>query len=232
MDETEHQSLLGMSHIARHPLYRLPSIYTSSVVDTLEEAGYSRLNPVPRSGLLHSMLLDKCSSSPMPQVDGYETMGEDSFLQRRDTLEMIFMYRLIFCSFACFLLALTLTIFRFREKLLPMLPMLDPDDWLFTEDLLDSRPSFALCICYVVASFLPGGRAIRKALLPKIKQMLLTNHVERVDETDYMKILIILFASSRFGSPKSQKTLTNAEEDLLYWPMKAIVEMNRIRFKI
>lgn len=61
--------------------------------------------------------------------------------------------------------------------------------------------------------------------------MLLADTSKEMDEIQYMKILLILFAYSKFGSPGSQSSLT-VGGDLLYWPLKSIVESNSLRISL
>ncbi|KAL2828548.1 hypothetical protein BJY01DRAFT_255347 [Aspergillus pseudoustus] len=190
----------------------LPSIYTTSVVDTLNDSYSHRRSETPRTRQrFHGATVRDVSfsKSTIDRQDAATTRHR--VLPSRDILDMFAM---------------------FREKLLPLIPALDPNDPLFADDLIETSPMVATCICYVTAKFLPGGRELRRALMPEIRDMLgMGESNGLLEDLPYMKILLVLFAHSKFNSPSSQSSLA-ADDDILYWPLKAIIEMKALRLSM
>jgi hypothetical protein len=50
--------------------------------------------------------------------------------------------------------------FRFREKLLPHIPVLMTQDFQDTDYLIETELPLVYCVCYVIARFLPSGTNI------------------------------------------------------------------------
>ncbi|KAL3446166.1 hypothetical protein BJX65DRAFT_279609 [Aspergillus insuetus] len=193
----------------------LHSIYTTSVVDTLNHSYGHQGSETPQSGRLSGGAIDRDKPASISAFDRQEAANARRHaLSRPDILDMLGM---------------------FRDKILPLVPALDPGDPVFADEMIEANATFAHCICYVTAKFLPGGRELRRALMPEIRNMLITNSnmsdPAAFEDLAYMKILLVLFAYSKFNSPSSQTTLA-VGDDILYWPLKSIVEMKALRLSL
>jgi len=119
--------------------------------------------------------------------------------------------------------------YRFREKLLPFMPVLRAEDFADVDHLIETKPPLAHCVCYVTAKFLPGGKEIRDILLPKVVQFL---RGKVLDEISSLSALIALYAYADFPSPSSHSSEVSGLGSTLFWPVKSLVEMYALRFSL
>jgi hypothetical protein len=116
--------------------------------------------------------------------------------------------------------------FRFREKLLPHIPVLISQDFQDVDHLIETELSLVYCVCYVTATFLPGGREIRRMLLPLVVQTLKgisTSRIHELNELSTLKALVILYYYTNCSSPQASEN--SRPEDILYWPLKSLIEV-------
>jgi hypothetical protein len=103
--------------------------------------------------------------------------------------------------------------------------------------LIDEELPFAQCICYVTARYLYGGKEIREALLPDVaripKELFSRSRGGRQnDEMTILKALIVLYSYSDLTPPNEHKGEASSKEDILYWPLKSLIEVYGLRLNL
>ncbi|KFY80001.1 hypothetical protein V499_01081 [Pseudogymnoascus sp. VKM F-103] len=123
----------------------------------------------------------------------------------------------------------------FREKLLPFIPALLPKDFQDIGVLIETELSLAYSICYVTARFLPGGKAIQEILLPRLLQFLtriVTSSGSRASEISTFKAVLILYVHANCSPSTSQLAQQNRTGQILYWPLKSLMEVCASRLSL
>jgi|SRR6187402_74669 len=127
-------------------------------------------------------------------------------------------------------------IFRFCERHLPYIQVFRPEHFEDIDYLIDNELSFVYCICYVTARYLPGGKELREMLLPeviRVPKAALTTQVggRPVDDLSTLKALFILYVYSDL-TPPSQPSESSPKQDILFWPLKSVVEVYAVRLSL
>lgn len=126
-------------------------------------------------------------------------------------------------------------IFMFREKLLPHIPVLMTQDFQDADHLIETELPLVQCVCYVTARFLPGGRDIQRMLLPEVTELLKGNFTggsHQLNEISTLKALVILYFYANRSSPSLQDSETSRPEEILYWPLKSLIEVYAFRLSL
>jgi hypothetical protein len=113
-----------------------------------------------------------------------------------------------------------------------VLPVQDFQD---ADHLIETDPPLVYCICYVTARFLPGGKQLREMLMPKIAQIMKGNFTSgrnSANEMSTLKALAILYTYANVSSPSPQDSETTRHEDILFWPLKSLVEVYGLRLSL
>jgi hypothetical protein len=108
-------------------------------------------------------------------------------------------------------------------------------DFQDTDHLIETELPLAYCVCYVTARFLPGGTDIQRMLLPKITQVLkgkFTRGSHQLNEISTLKALVILYFYANCSSPSPRASETSNPEEILYWPLKSLVEVYAFRLSL
>lgn len=117
--------------------------------------------------------------------------------------------------------------YRFCDRLVGTLPLLQQSAYADADGMIDRYPELVACIVFVTARYVPSYESVRKSHVPIISRFLrvvLSGHaIDSRLELSRLQGLMILYAFARSNFAESVTQFTE-DDDISFWSIKTTVE--------